>query len=383
MNSRERVISAIHHREPDGIPFDLGGMAQSGIHRVAYQNLRQHLSLPPMNVETLNVNTQQARLDVDFQRRLRVDAHLVYGQWASPSSAGVREDGDYLTYTDEWHVGRRMSKKNGYYFDVHTHPLASDAIDEAWAHYTWPDPTDPSRFKGLKEEASQARQAGRYVVLMGLCPGIVEMYAWLRGYELFYTDLATEPKIVAQFLDKMVELKATYWQHALAQVGDCVDAVNEADDMAGQTGLLFSPNTYRHLIKPYHRKLFAAIKQAAPQVHLLFHSCGAIRPLVGDLIEIGVDILNPVQITAKGMDPFELKREFGRDIVFWGGGVDAQQVLGTGPAQKIRDDVRRNIEALAPGGGFVFAPTHIIQPETPPENIMVMWETFQAMAGSL
>ena len=379
MNSRERVMTAVRRAEPDRIPFDLGGMAQSGIHRLAYAALRRHLGLPEIEVEVLNINTQQARLDADFQERLGIDAHLVYSRWADPRRAAVREDGPFLVYTDEWGVGRRMPRDGGLYYDVFHHPLAVDELEGAWRDYRWPDPADPARFAGLAQEARQARDSNRFVVLMGLCPGVVEMYSWLRGYERFYADLATEPEIVSRFLDQMVELKTAYWRRALAETEGCVDAVNEADDMAGQTAMLFSPAMYRRLIKPYHRRLFSAIKQAAPGVQLIFHSCGAVRPIIPDLIEIGVDILNPVQITAAGMHPFELKREFGRDIVFWGGGIDAQQTLSSGTAQQVREEVKRNVEALAPGGGFVFAPTHIIQPNVPPENLMAMWEALQTI----
>jgi uroporphyrinogen decarboxylase len=203
------------------------------------------------------------------------------------------------------------------------------------------------------------------------------MYAWTRGFEQFYIDLAVNHEFVAYMLDRLVEFKCAFWQRALAEVGDLVEVVLEADDMAGQHSLLFSPETYRKIIKPRHEKLFSFIKQQAP-IRLFFHSCGAIRPLIGDLIDTGIDILNPVQISAAGMDPKELEQEFGRDLVFWGGGVDTQGVLGTGTPQEVKEDVRRNIEALAPDGGFVFAAVHDIQANVPPENIMAMWEAWKA-----
>jgi uroporphyrinogen decarboxylase len=371
------VLAACNHQEPDRVPFDLGGMAQSGIHRLAYENLREWLSLPDAPTRLLNVITQVARQDDDFQQRLCIDTCLVYGRWADPADVQFGEEGQYLTYTDEWGVGRRMSREGGYYFDMCSHPLGADDIEAAWADFPWPDPTIPARFAGLREEAKRARDTGRFVVLMGLCPGIVEMYSWLRGLDRFYVDLACEPKVAERFLEKMVQLKSAYWLRALSEVGECIDAVNEADDLAGQTSLLISPEMYRRIIKPHHRNLLAQIRKCAPHVKILFHSCGAVRPILPDLIEIGVDILNPVQTSASGMDPHELKREYGQDLCFWGGGIDAQHVLGTGPLHRIRDDVRRNIRSLAPGGGFVFAPTHIIQPNVPPQNIMAMWETLQ------
>jgi uroporphyrinogen decarboxylase len=155
-----------------------------------------------------------------------------------------------------------------------------------------------------------------------------------------------------------------------------VDLVIEADDLAGQQALLMSPRTYRQVIQPRHKRLFSFIKAQAP-VKVFFHSCGAVRQLIPDLIEIGIDILNPVQISAAGMDLRELKREFGQELVFWGGGVDTQGVLGAASPQEVKEHVRRNIGALAPGGGFVFAAVHDIQADVPPENIMAMWEAWE------
>jgi uroporphyrinogen decarboxylase len=377
MDSRERVLMAINHQESDRIPFDLGGMAQSGIHRLGYAKLRAYLGLPNNPIRILNINTQQAKFDKDIQDRLLIDATMVYSKWANVEAADVVDEGEFWAYIDEWGVKRVMPKEDGLYFDVMTHPLAVDDVVEKFKHYPWPDPADPTRFHGLHEEARQARQDGKFVVLMGLCPGIVEMYAWLRGFDRFYVDLAAEPQIAEMFLEKMAELKIAYWQRVLSEMGGSIDAINEADDMAGQTNLLLSPKTYRAIIKPYHRKLFDAIKQSKPDVKIILHTCGAVRKLIPDFIEIGVDVLNPVQVSASGMDPVELKREFGKDISFWGGGVDAQNILTNGSAQEIKDNVIRNIDALAPGGGFIFAPTHIIQPFVSPENIMVMWETLQ------
>jgi uroporphyrinogen decarboxylase len=270
-----------------------------------------------------------------------------------------------------------MPKEGGFYFDMVRHPLDGDHAEEQEKNYTWPDPLAPRRFGGLRERIQAARRKGKLVVLNGPCAGILEVYSWLRGYLRFYIDLAESPRAVETFLDKLLEFKSAFWTRALAEFGDSVDVVNEADDMAGQTGLLLSPDTYRRLIKPRHARLFAGIKKAAPQVKIFFHSCGAIRPLIPDLIEAGIDILNPVQLSAKGMNPFALKRDFDKDLVFWGGGVDTQGIFTTGSPQEIRDHVKENIEALAPGGGFVFATVHNTQANVPPQNFMAMWETLQ------
>jgi uroporphyrinogen decarboxylase len=177
-------------------------------------------------------------------------------------------------------------------------------------------------------------------------------------------------------MDKVLELKWAYWGKCLEILGDTADVVQEADDFAGQHGLLISPRTYRNLVKPRHKELFDFIHKRT-KAKVFFHSCGSVRPVIPDLIEIGVDILNPVQVSAAGMDSAELKREYGKDLTFWGGGIDTQNVLGTGTPQQVREEVRRRVEDLMPGGGFVFAAVHNIQGNVPPENIVAMWEALQ------
>jgi uroporphyrinogen decarboxylase len=204
----------------------------------------------------------------------------------------------------------------------------------------------------------------------------MEMAAWMRGFDNYFSDFANNEKFLVALMTKVMELKMQYWGIALHEAGDHVSAVNEADDFAGQFRMLISPAMYRRIVKPLHKQLFDFI-HARTKAKLFFHSCGAIRPVIRDLIEIGVDIINPVQVSATGMDSAELKHEFGPDITFWGGGVDTQRVLGTGTPEDVRADTRRRIEDLAPGGGFVFATVHNIQGNVPAENIMAMWETLQ------
>jgi uroporphyrinogen decarboxylase len=202
------------------------------------------------------------------------------------------------------------------------------------------------------------------------------MAAWTRGFVNYFSDFANNEKLLVGIMTKVMEMKMAYWEIALREVGDNVDAIGEADDFAGQSRMLISPAMYRRIVKPLHKKLFDFI-HAHTHAKIFFHSCGAIRPVIPDLIEAGVEILNPVQVSATGMDSAELKRDFGRDIIFWGGGIDTQRVLGTGTPEQVRADTRRRIEDLAPGGGFVFATVHNIQGNVSPENIMAMWETLQ------
>ena len=376
MNSSERVSMALKHQEPDRIPFDLGGTGLTTLHVDAYRHLREHLALPPVEPRIMAMAEQLAHVDEDMSQRLQTDCRLVVPGNASDFEFVFRDEGDYEAYTDEWGIGWRKPKAGGFYYDMYHHPLAAaTSLDEFKAH-PFPNPVDERRLCGLRQQAEAAAREGKSVVLAGPCPGIAEVTSWLRGYEAYYTDLALNQDMVAYMLDRMVEFKCAYWEKALEMVGDLVDVVVEADDMAGQQSLLQSPRTYRSLIKPRHQRLFRFIKDQAA-VKVFFHSCGAIRPLLADLIDAGIDILNPVQISAAGMDLGELKAEFGRDLVFWGGGVDTQGVLGSGTPELVREDVRRNVETLAPGGGFVFATVHDIQADVPPGNIMAMWETLQ------
>ncbi|MBW2060533.1 MAG: hypothetical protein JRI95_03100 [Deltaproteobacteria bacterium] len=257
------------------------------------------------------------------------------------------------------------------------HPLRDARDTNDIDNFPWPDPTEPARFKGLGERARRGvKVEEKAVILGGLCAGVMEIAAWMRGFEGYFSDFALNPTLLCYLMDKVVELKMAYWEKALVEVGEHVDVVQEADDFAGQFRMLISPSMYRKIAKPRHKKLFDFIHQHTP-ARIFFHSCGAIRPVISDLIEIGVDILNPIQVSAAGMDSKELKKEFGKEITFWGGGVDTQHILGNGTPEQVRDDVKRRIDDLAPGGGFVFAAVHNIQPNVPPENIVAMWETLQ------
>jgi uroporphyrinogen decarboxylase len=376
MNSRDRLVQALNHHEPDRVPFDLGGTGMSTIHVTAYQNLREHLMLPDQAVRIGFVAEQLVFVDEDVAERLTTDVRPVLPGLPSGFEYVLRDEGKYQAYTDEWGIGWRKPREGGFYYDMDRHPLAGASSLADLKAFRLPDPVDDARFAPLRAQAEAAAAQGKAVALAGLCAGIAEIYSWLRGYEEYYVDLALNPDWVAYMLDRLVEFKSAYWERALAEIGDLVDVAVEADDLGGQNAPLMSPRTYRKLIQPRHRKLFASIKQQAP-VKVFYHTCGAVRQLIPDLIYAGIDILNPIQISSSGMDPQELKREYGRDLVFWGGGVDTQQVLGVASPEEIREHVRKNIEALAPGGGFVFSAVHAIQANVPPENIMAMYEAWQ------
>jgi uroporphyrinogen decarboxylase len=376
INSRKRVLLTLNHQEADRVPFDLGGTGLSTIHVTAYQNLRNYLGLPAIQPRVAFIAEQLAYVDEDLAERLKADVRLVIPGTAAGFQYAMRDEGAYEAYTDEWGIGWRKPKDGGFYYDMYIHPLAKAGSLEELGKHPFPDPLDDGRFASLKSQAEALAAKGKAVALAGPCSGIAEEYSWMRGFEQYYMDLALNPNFVTYMLDRLMEWKCAFWERALKEIGHLVDVVIEADDLGGQSRLLMSPKTYRSLIQPRHKKLFSFIKAQAG-VKLFYHTCGAVRPVIPDLIDAGIDILNPVQISSPGMELEGLKHDFGHDLTFWGGGIDTQRMLGTGTPEQIREHVKRNIEILAQGGGFVFATVHDIQANVPPENIIAMWEAWK------
>jgi uroporphyrinogen decarboxylase len=377
MNSRERLNLALNHKEPDRIPFDLGATVLTSIHHKSYRALRKHLEMPDLEPRIVDIFQQIVVVDDDMRDFLKVDVRDVAPRSSATFQIELKEMEGYSYFYDEWGIGWKMPKEGGWYYDMFDHPLREAQSLTEIEKYPWPDPVDEGRFAGMAERAKHAAEVEKHGVFMGgLCAGIMEMAAWMRGFENYFSDFAANEDLLVGLMRKVMELKMAYWEKALALAGDHVDVVGEADDFAGQYRMLISPGMYRRIVKPLHKELFDFI-HARTKAKIFFHSCGSIRPVIPDLIEIGVDIINPVQVSATGMDSAELKREFDKDIVFWGGGVDTQRVLGDSTPEQVREDTRRRIEDLAPGGGFVFATVHNIQGNVPPGNIMAMWETLQ------
>ena len=384
MNSRERVTAALEHRCPDRVPYDLSGTHVTGIHQIAYRNLCRYLRVDDSPAPFADVIQQVVIPSDGLLERLQVDTRGLFPLCSHNWNLKGEDKGDYLEYIDEWGFVQHFPK-DGYWWSLVKSPLNSSAVDlEQILHYPWPQAVLPERIAGLRRQAERFQAEGKIVVLKGLCAGIFEMGQRLRGMENFLCDILADPKNAGIVLDKFTELKMQFWDMALDELGDVVDIVVESDDYGTQESQLISPNTFRKLMKPRLKDLFSLIKKklrekksGAKRGWLFFHSCGNVRPIIPDFIEIGVDILNPVHVNAHGMEPAQLKKDFGSEVTFWGGGVDTQNVMPHGTTENVREDVKRNLEALMPEGGFVFNTVHNIQPDAPPENIMAMWETLQ------
>ena len=380
MNARQRLLTALDHREPDRVPLDLGSTQITGIHIVAYRKLRRALGLPTTEPELCDSIQQLALPEEDLLQRLQVNTRGLY-PLNSHNWGVVEEDaGDHWRYRDEWGITHVRPKQDGLYYSIREVPIPNPT-PEVIRRHPWPDMGAAWRIADLREQAERYRAEGYAVVLKDAFAGIFEFAQRIVGMENLLMLMALDEALTGALFDKLLELKLAYWQTALTDLGDVVDVVTYADDYGTQKSQLISPAMFRRQIKPHIRQIFALQAQLAPRAKRFFHSDGNVRPLIPDFIEMGVDILNPVQASAVGMNLAQLKQEYGQDLVFWGGGVDTQGILPTGTPAQVRKDVRRNIKTLAPGGGFVFNTVHNIQADVPPENIIAMWEAWRDFGG--
>ena len=374
MTPRQRVLRALNHEIPDRVPIDLGGN-QTGIHKNAYRKLALYLGLPD-EVDIMDAVQQLARPSERVLERFHVDTRYVAAGPASTWKGGIvkAERGGRVWHdlTDEFGIRWSMPDDQQLYMDITLHPLAGATVKDV-RDYAWPKGDDPSRFAGLRERALRLRRNTSYAVVSGISGVIYEICWYLRGLEQWFCDLLTDPEFCEAMLDQTLKYWLDWFRLFLDEAGDVVDVIMIGDDLAGQDGPLFNPAIYRRLVKPRHKRLVEYIRSRT-KAKVWYHTCGSCAAFVPDLLENGIHILNPVQTSARHMDPFELKRRFGRDLVFWGGGCDSQRVLPRGTPSEVAENVRRNLEALSPGGGYVFNSIHNIQGEVPPENIVAMFD---------
>ncbi len=383
--SYQRVKASLEHKEPDRIPFDLGGSMVSGININALRNLRKYLGLEG-EPEVYDTVTQMGRTCDDLVELLKVDVVNVGPK--PPSNPGLAknlglQDGHYRLI-DEFGMGWQMPEQGGHYYDLYISPLCNAQTVKDVEDFPWPDPLDEARYVGMKEEADRVVYEKKKGYVLGrMSSGMWEHAMWMTGYQKFFMDMIANKKVAHAIMENILEIKMKYWGKVLETVGDHAMVVSCADDLGQQNGLLVGLDLYKEMIWPYHKRLFEFIKKKAKgDIHIFFHNDGAIYETLPLLIEAGVDIMNPWQVNCKGMDDTaKFKREFGKDLTIWGGSCDTQKVLPFGTVQEVRDETKRRIEDLAPGGGFVFAPIHVIQGAVPPENIMAWWETLQEYGG--
>ncbi len=395
MNHRERVLAALRHQEPDRVPIDLGGTDITTIMTGAYQELRQRLGLGIGETRVADIQQQVVVVEEDVRQALGVDVMFVShepNEWRKGSLADgspaefpakflpqLQDDGSHVVTDGLGNVVKKMAKIGDSFQPVYSPLAEATSVDdiEKCIHYIENYDTPFYLDKSYEELAKKAKTLCENTdyLLVGQFGGhILQGALELRGWKTFMMDLLANPKFAEALMDKLVEAHIRRFERYAETVGQYVDVVMFYEDLGTQDRALVSPELYRKMIKPHQKKLFSFAKLKC-DAYLLLHSDGAIAPLIPDLIDMGVDALNPVQVSAAGMDTKELQREFGQDISFWGGGCDTQSVLPFGTPEEVADEVKRRIDDLAPGGGFVFCPVHNIQTGVPPENIVTMFKT--------
>jgi uroporphyrinogen decarboxylase len=401
MTPRERVLESLNHREPDRVALDFSGHRCSGIAAIAYAKLRRFLGLKEAAIRVYDPYQQLALVDDDVLEQFGVDTvdmtrafafnDQLWRNWTLPDGTTCkvlywalpeRESGEWVFRSKSGRIIARMPQGTPYFEQAHF-PLAenpSTSVVAAMQECMWtgiaklpgPDSQTPEGLKRLAEGVRKFREETDKAVL-GLFGGnLLEMGQFLYRNDNFFMLLASEPKRAHAFLDEVTELHLRNLDKFLTAVGGSIDVVAFSDDLGMQTGPLMSPRMYREFFKPRHKLLYGRVKQHA-HLKVLLHCCGAIRAFLPDLIEAGVDAINPVQISCSGMDARSLKAEFGRDLVFWGGGCDTQLILPCASPKEVSRHVRQQVEILAPGGGFVFQQVHNIQANVAPQNIVAMF----------
>lgn len=380
MTARERIEKALKFEEADRVPYDLAASTWTGITNTAYQNYLRFKGKSPEKPKWSDVIQQIVIPAEELLEETGADVRGVFPltshNWDVYKK--LEDRGKYFEYLDEWGFTHHFPK-DGYWFSLVKNPMdavdfSADNIIEA---YPWPPAGDKIRFAGLREKAQRYRDRNFTVFTKGLCAGLFEMHQRVRGMENAMLDPFLFGENSDKLVGKLADLKIEFWDALLNETGDVVDILGEGDDYGTQQSQLIAPDQFREHYMPHFKRVLDFIKHKKPGIKILFHSCGNVRPIIPDLIEMGVDILNPVHVTATGMEPVQLKKDFGKDLVFWGGGVDTQHILPSGTPTEVKDNVKRNIDALAPGGGFVFSTIHNIQAEVPPQNIEAMLEALK------
>jgi uroporphyrinogen decarboxylase len=413
MNSRQRTLAALNHEQPDRVPVDLGATPSSGISAIAYGALTRHLGLADSKTRIYDVVQQLAQPEEELLDRLGVDVVDVgrtfntkssdwydiklvdgtpaqYPVWFHPQ---VQEDGSWRAYcADGTHIATMPA--SGYFFDQACFPYLDGYPDDyadlpsamrkvLWAglaHSPWDHAGDESFWQTLRRRASELRASSERAIVIACGCNLLEWGMFLRRMDNFLMDLHRQPDQVERLLDALMEQHLATLEKVCTAVGDVVDILRFGDDLGMDSGPFMRPALYRRLFKPRHTQLCDYVRRHSSMKTFL-HSCGSIYAILPDLIEAGYDVINPVQTNCHDMEPERLKREFGNDITFWGGGCDTRAVLNHATPGQVREHVLQRLEIFAPGGGYVFNPVHNILPEVPPENVLAAFDAVAEFNG--
>jgi len=395
MTSRERILLTLKHEEPDRVPIDLGGMRSSGIHAIAYNKLKRYLNCEDKSVKIFDLGQQLAvvddeirervtsdvvelkRLDGGFGTRInswkQIDLFLDGGEYYVPTDFNpkILADGSFAIEIEGKIVA--LMPKGGHYFDSRYAPLAN-ASERKEVDIILSNRITGEELDFLGAQAREIKNNSDCAILGSFGGNFIEMGHTLFGYQEFMERLILNKSFIEYFLSKLEEKYLEEIERYLNRVGKYIDIIVLGDDYGTQEDLQISLEMFRQLFKPHLKALCDFIEKRS-DVYIFLHSCGAVSKLIPDLIDAGIQILNPVQTSAKGMSPEFLKKKFGKEIVFWGGGCDTQRILSFGTLEEVENDVKKRIDIFAPEGGFVFAAIHNIQQEVSPEKCLRLFDT--------
>jgi uroporphyrinogen decarboxylase len=366
------------------VPYDLGGTTVTSITRNAYINALKHHGYKP-EIKTSEIDPIQ-QIVIPSERNLEllnVDTRRIGAKRIPDFNWEKEKYRDYIEVTDFYGCVWNYTKGHDLYFNQATFPLEKyDTLSEGisslkktdWKQY------NKTLISTLSEQVNGTEPY--CIVADRNTAGLTENSLRIRGYEKWYMDTVIEPNFVEELIERITIDKIKYWDTVIDWAIENnrekeIQVISECDDLGSQDTTIIDPTQLRTMVIPYLKKMFTHIRKRLPHVKIFMHSCGAIREVIPDLIDAGVDILNPVQFTASGMELKGLKKDFGDSLTFWGGGVDTQNTLNKGTAQEVKEEVKKILDIMAPGGGFVFAPVHNIQDDVTPENFWAMWDTLQ------
>jgi uroporphyrinogen decarboxylase len=382
MTSAERLVTSINHKEPDRIPYDLAGTTVTGISRKAFVRAMEYRGLSA-EFETREIDPIQQIVTPaeETLKYLKSDTRRIGARRIPDYEEIVKVNNGIRELTDIWGCTWKMDENKDYYFNQYTYPLEQySSIAEGLKNWKFPDIQVHSELilRDLSQQIINIRDYG--VIADRNCAGLTETSLRIRGHQNWFIDTMTDPAGVEKLFDLITEYKVNYWNLVIDwlivnNLQEKINVISECDDLGTQTSTLLDPDYLRKTVITRFGYIWNNIKKRVPHAKIFMHTCGSVRVLLPDLIEAGLDIYNPVQFTAVNMELEGLKKDFGSDLVFWGGGVNTQSTLKYGSPEKVSDEVKRIIDIMAPGGGFVFTPVHNIQEDVPPENFWAMWET--------
>ena len=406
MTSRERVLAAICHKQPDQVPVDLGATPSSGISAIAYSNLVKHLG-KDLPVRIYDVVQQLAQPDMSILDQFGVDVLDIgrmfndkdedwypitmangdtayYPVWFKPE---LQPDGSYVTYDTDGTTKLAHMPVGATFFDqtyfpyLDGYPENYDDLDAEmgrilWARYAhspWDHASDADFWPKLREKALWLRENTDKALMIVCGCNLFEWGTFLRRMDNFLMDLLCEPEQVEKLLDALMQRHLATLEKVCHYLGDVVDIIRFGDDLGMTTGPFMGPDTYAELFHPRHKILCDYVKEHS-SMHTFIHSCGSISLLLPGLIDAGIEVINPVQTNCANMAPDFLKKEFGEKVAFWGGGIETVGTLNVGTPEQIREQVLERMEIFSKGGGFVFNTVHNILPDVPPQNIVAMYD---------